>query len=313
MTTDTRQWTTKELADLLGITRAHARTSYPRGVGYLAADDIAQEAAIAILRAGPDGRGMWWAITRNRSVDMLRRAYRDHSEPVPEIADTAADPNPTPEQHLLARELQTVLRAALTTLTATQRRVIEMRYLDARTTPDIMAALGISAVQVRVTQHRALHALRTLLTERTRMTDDQRRTDTLTNRARRAEARYSQAWAALQRHTDATVDTPVAEAIAQLAWLHAEAVWGNEQLGLILRRQDAQLHERDEQLDREKALHAQTRDTNGLAITTLKGELADARAELDRARTENAHLIDTLAKRDEHAALAMDDHSEGRP
>lgn len=140
--------------DLLAVVRQAALRIASRLVGHVAAEDIAQEAALrAVPRleeiacyAGP------WAVrvATNLSLDLLRREARASDAPVPESLAKGVD-----------SELHLDLRRALIALPERQRQVVALRYLsdlDERTTAEL---LGISPGSVKRHLHRATTTLRT--------------------------------------------------------------------------------------------------------------------------------------------------------
>lgn len=124
-----------------------------RLVGSLAAEDVAQEAAVrAVSRVQEiaDYPGPWAVrVATNLSLDLLRRQARTSFAPTPELLARSAD-----------AEMRLDLRQAMSTLPERQRQVVALRLLcdlDERTTADL---LGISPGSVKRHLHRATAALR---------------------------------------------------------------------------------------------------------------------------------------------------------
>ena len=80
-----------------------------------------------------------------------------------ELGDLLAAPAPTPEEHALAAAESAGVLAALATLPANDRRVLELRYglsgEQPHTTGETARALGVKPHQVRQVEDRALRAL----------------------------------------------------------------------------------------------------------------------------------------------------------
>jgi RNA polymerase sigma-70 factor (ECF subfamily) len=88
--------------------------------------------------------------------------YRDHRNTVTQPLDDRIDlpdPDPLPEQIVLATAERDSLRFALHRLTAEQRQVVELR-LAGLTGPEIAAVLGRSHAAVKMLQLRAIERLR---------------------------------------------------------------------------------------------------------------------------------------------------------
>jgi RNA polymerase sigma-70 factor (ECF subfamily) len=138
--------------------------------GILTADDVVQEVMIAVCAAlprfRPDGTVMAFVIgiARYKVIDAYRASGRDHSTPrdtMPEEAD--ADPGPELAAILATETVR--LRAALDLLPDHHREVIVLRIALNYSAEEVARLLGTTAGAVRVTQHRALGRLRTLLAD----------------------------------------------------------------------------------------------------------------------------------------------------
>jgi RNA polymerase sigma-70 factor (ECF subfamily) len=125
-----------------------------------AADDLAQELALAALERGADvtRAGAWLErVGRNAEIDRWRVARRRRELEREIDAPTAAL---DPEASVLARERRGALRVALVGLPRAQRRAVLARF-HAELPFDAMAVrLGTRAVTARTRVHRALAQLR---------------------------------------------------------------------------------------------------------------------------------------------------------
>ncbi|AUI58177.1 RNA polymerase sigma factor ShbA [Amycolatopsis sp. BJA-103] len=142
-----------------------------RDLSYLSADDIAQEACLAVFKMLPsyEDRGgsflyLVRAIAANKVADAFRVVSRDRSDPVPELPEAGSVRN-EPESHLLGVDLGARLGRLVATLPRTQREVITLRIVVGLTATETGVALGLTPGNVRVKQHRALVKLRELVQE----------------------------------------------------------------------------------------------------------------------------------------------------
>ncbi len=140
-----------------------------RDLSYLSADDVAQEVCLAVLKALPgyQDRGgsflyLVHAIAANKVADAYRAVSRDRSEPVPELPERPFADN-EPETHALHLDLGARLSRLLATLPRVQQEILALRIAVGLSAAETAEALGISAGNVRVTQHRALARLRTMV------------------------------------------------------------------------------------------------------------------------------------------------------
>jgi RNA polymerase sigma factor (sigma-70 family) len=128
-----------------------------------AADDLAQELAVATLERGRDvARPAAWLerVGRNAAIDRWRVARRRE-----ELALTLEAPEAPldPEAALLARERRGLVRRALAALPRPQRRAALARFHGDLPFEDIAGRLGTPAVTARTRVHRALACLRARL------------------------------------------------------------------------------------------------------------------------------------------------------
>ena len=93
--------------------------------------------------------------------------YRRNSQPNPPLdVEMRADCRLEPHQEVDLKLEQEEVRQALASLTADQRQVIVLRYLEDWQFEEISQAIGKPIGAVKALQHRGLCALRKLLIER---------------------------------------------------------------------------------------------------------------------------------------------------
>ena len=133
------------------------------------ADDVAQEICMAVVSALPtyqlkglSFRAFVYGIAAHKVTDAFRAIGRNRAEPVAELPDapvTADDP----ENRLLAAEVSARLAALLDHLTPRQREVLILRMAVGLSAEETAQAVRSTPGAVRVTQHRALGRLRTIV------------------------------------------------------------------------------------------------------------------------------------------------------
>jgi RNA polymerase sigma-70 factor (ECF subfamily) len=84
-------------------------------------------------------------------------------ESVAELAQRLASSTSSPSRHALRVELQTRVQAALALLSAADREVLVLRYLEQLPLREVAAVLGVSELAVKMRHFRALERLRALL------------------------------------------------------------------------------------------------------------------------------------------------------
>lgn len=133
------------------------------------ADDVAQEVCLAVLNALPaytvrglSFRAFVYGIAAHKVTDAFRAIGRARSEPVAELPDSPVGED-GPEHRLLAAELGGRLSRLLEVLTPRQRDVLVLRIMVGLSAEEAATALGSTPGAVRVTQHRALNRLRSVL------------------------------------------------------------------------------------------------------------------------------------------------------
>jgi RNA polymerase sigma-70 factor (ECF subfamily) len=122
-----------------------------------AASQVFAKALAALPRCRAESFRSWlFSIAHNTVVDTARTSRAD----VP-LADDydRPDPEPTPEETILAAEAGRTLRAALVHLSPNQRHVVELR-LAGLTDREIAAVLGRSLAATKMIQVRAVTRLR---------------------------------------------------------------------------------------------------------------------------------------------------------
>ncbi|HSK28008.1 MAG TPA: RNA polymerase sigma factor ShbA [Jiangellales bacterium] len=159
------------LDSLLGRVRPlvhrYCRARLGRHGGDHAADDVAQEVCLAVLKALPryrdEGRpfeSFVYGIASHKVADALRVRHRDgvlHAD-VPD----SVDGQPTPEEHVIRRDDADTARSLLALLPEPQRELLVLRVAVGLSAEETGQMLGMSAGAVRVAQHRALSRLRVL-------------------------------------------------------------------------------------------------------------------------------------------------------
>jgi RNA polymerase sigma-70 factor, ECF subfamily len=135
---------------------------------YGSADDVAQDACLAVLTSLPRYRDVGkpfvafaYSIAAHKVTDAMRFAARHPVDAVEAVPDRA-DPEDGPEQRALAAEQAAQLADLLAKLPVVQREVLVLRVAVGLSAEEVAAALGMRPGTVRVTQHRALARLRRL-------------------------------------------------------------------------------------------------------------------------------------------------------
>lgn len=141
------------------------------------ADDVAQEACMAVLTALPtfrqEGRpfvAFVYGIAAHKVADAHRAAARVRATPVADVPD-APTHDRGPEQQALAGTTSDLIDGLLSHLPETQQEIIRLRVVVGFSADETAAALGMTAGAVRVAQHRGLTKLRSLLIRDTGLTE----------------------------------------------------------------------------------------------------------------------------------------------
>lgn len=155
-------------AELLVLLAAAARIYVRSRVGSLVPwiDDAVQETLVAVHHARHtfDARrpfAPWfYAIARNRFVDVLRREQRVSRNEVARAAwpELASGPDDG-----AARVDMAAVRQALASLPSRQREIVESIKLRDESVREIAARLNMTMTSVKVTAHRGYRMLRRLL------------------------------------------------------------------------------------------------------------------------------------------------------
>jgi RNA polymerase sigma-70 factor, ECF subfamily len=153
-----------------GTIRRYAATFRSRGIDV---DDCSQEVWADLLKNLPNfklesSRGQFsswlYSIVRNKALDVVRRQSRrpeiDLSPGI--VAQRCADYT-EPAQILVSQEDHQTVRRGLAHLTAQNYQVLNLRYLQGQSVPQVAQSLGITPQQVWTQEHRAKRKLRELL------------------------------------------------------------------------------------------------------------------------------------------------------
>ena len=136
------------------------------GANYSSADDVAQEACLAVLGALPRYRDdpvsflpFVYGIAAHKVADHYRREGKSPSERSADVPD-GIDLEATPEQQAARAEVRARLVRQLDTLAPRQREILILRLVYGLSAQETAVAVGLTATAVRVAQHRALAKLR---------------------------------------------------------------------------------------------------------------------------------------------------------
>ncbi|ACV77617.1 RNA polymerase sigma factor ShbA [Nakamurella multipartita] len=152
----------------------YCRTRIPSGAtsSLATADDIAQEACLAVLTALPTFRregkpflAFVYGIAAHKVADAHRAASRIRSTPMAEVPD-AASTEGGPDHYVAASSTAAIVEELLEHLPETQREILRLRVVAGLSAEETADALGMTAGAVRVAQHRALAKLRQRLSSR---------------------------------------------------------------------------------------------------------------------------------------------------
>jgi RNA polymerase sigma-70 factor, ECF subfamily len=149
---------------LTSAARSYARSRVGRPVPWI--DDAVQETLVAVHHARHtfDGRrpfAPWfYAIARNRFVDVLRREQRVRQH---EIVDATRSESASATNGETTRVDMDAVQQALASLPPRQREVVEAMKLRDESVRDIAARLDMTMTSVKVTAHRGYRTLRRLL------------------------------------------------------------------------------------------------------------------------------------------------------
>jgi RNA polymerase sigma-70 factor (ECF subfamily) len=138
------------------------------GGSYTTADDVAQEALLAVLSALPRFRDQGrpfvafaYGIAAHKIADAQRAAGRHLAAPVATVPDHP-DGRPGPEQQAVESDQARRLSRLLRHLPDLSREIVVLRVAVGLSAEEVGVMLGMSAGAVRVAQSRALAQLRTV-------------------------------------------------------------------------------------------------------------------------------------------------------
>ncbi|MEP6651917.1 MAG: sigma-70 family RNA polymerase sigma factor [Myxococcales bacterium] len=156
-----------DIGDAFSLLRQHRSLTarLVRRVGRGEAEDLASEAvARGVRRPAPDGRQAPWIehIFRNLAIDRGRRLRRE-AVGLLYLTGCSSSVDDSPEDLLLARERQGVVRDALRRLPPRLLDALVARYFEEHDYHGIAASRGITASTARTRVHRALAHLRVSL------------------------------------------------------------------------------------------------------------------------------------------------------
>lgn len=141
----------------------------PRHSTFASADDVAQEALMAVLHALPTYRrdgvnffGFAFGIAAHKVADFHRKRQREPGVPTAE-PPAVEDGDGGPEQKVLHAEQSERLGRLLDVLNDRQREILVHRVVTGLSAEETAQVLGMTPGAVRVAQHRALDKLRRVL------------------------------------------------------------------------------------------------------------------------------------------------------
>ena len=134
------------------------------------AEDLAADVFISALRAirSYEERGLGFSawlfrVAQNRLTDHLRRSRLRASDNLDDWSERLSDDDAVSGASARADRMD--VQRALDRLTVDQRQVIHLRFLDGMTSQEVASVLGKSEASVKITQHRALRAMKQLLSQ----------------------------------------------------------------------------------------------------------------------------------------------------
>jgi len=136
------------------------------------ADEVVQETFLRGYRKLQDfdarsNFGTWvYRIAMNCALDVLKKGKRQTAVPIAEEYDSElssvqlADCAAGPDRLVLSQEIEKRRHAAMERLTPTERVAFVMRHMEARSTEEIAAALGIAPNSAKNAVFRAVQKMR---------------------------------------------------------------------------------------------------------------------------------------------------------
>jgi RNA polymerase sigma-70 factor (ECF subfamily) len=134
------------------------------------AAEVAQEAflrAYQNLHKYDDARpfDLWvMAIVRNLCLDLLRRRTKVRTEELEPMKEVLSSNEPSVEQGAIDREERRSLESAMATLSADDREVLALYYVQKRTTKEIAVVMGVAPGTIMARLFRAREKLRKKMT-----------------------------------------------------------------------------------------------------------------------------------------------------
>lgn len=105
------------------------------------------------------------AIARNLCLDLLRRRSRLQTEDVDELHDQLPSSGSSQEEGAIAKEERKSLETAMATLSAEDREVLALYYVQKRTTKEIAQIVGCAPGTIMARLFRAREKLRKQMTQ----------------------------------------------------------------------------------------------------------------------------------------------------
>ena len=146
------------------------RTAYHLTGSWSDADDVAQEAflrAYQNLHKYDDARpfDLWvMAIVRNLCLDLLRRRSKVRTEELEPMKEVLGSNEPSVEQAAIDQQERRSLESAMATLSADDREVLALYYVQKRTTKEIAVVMGVAPGTIMARLFRAREKLRKKMT-----------------------------------------------------------------------------------------------------------------------------------------------------
>lgn len=126
-----------------------AQESFLRAYQYLGRYDVERPFDLWVM-----------AIARNLCLDILRRRSKVRSEDVEEMKETLPSTNQSQEDSVIAQQERLSLETAMATLSADDREVLALYYVQKRTTKEIAQVLGVAPGTIMARLFRAREKLR---------------------------------------------------------------------------------------------------------------------------------------------------------
>jgi RNA polymerase sigma-70 factor (ECF subfamily) len=147
-----------------------------------AAEDVVQDVFLGFWQrpySYVDARGTFgpWIlrVTRNRSIDVLRKRSRERSPGGDEQAalfeERIIDQEPEPGEQVWSQEVARKVRAAMQQLTDAQKQVIELAYFQGMTQSEMSEHLDVPLGTIKTRVRTALRRLNELMSEAEAWTD----------------------------------------------------------------------------------------------------------------------------------------------